>query len=118
MVSIFLINSYYTKVRKQQWREVAQSVINENHPEYIMFSYYAEHYNYYFKSLQYPGRVIYPGSVNYEAELNKTVGVWLLQGHDPGHGATNEEVGLIERQFELKKEVDFLDARARLYIRK
>lgn len=116
--TLFFVQDYYSTIRKEQWREVAEEVIKENRVSVVIFSYYAWHYNYYFKSKKSRYRVIHPSSVNYEEAIRTVDYIWLLQGHENNIGASREELALIERHFRRIKEFILLGARGTLYQKK
>jgi uncharacterized membrane protein len=116
--SIFFIKDYYKDIRKQQWREVAMEVIKAKKERSVIFSYYSWHYNYYFKSLKFDQRSVYPPDVNYQKELSKVDYVWLIQGNEDTLGATGEEIAMIEKDFVMEKRIKLINAGAVLYHRK
>jgi len=116
--TLFIDKNYYTLIKKQQWREVVKEVIKENKEPSVIFSYYSWHYNYYFKSFQSSKRSINPSTVNYPETIKGIDYVWLIQGHDPGIGATNEEIALLEKDFDVSKKIEYLGAGAILFKRK
>lgn len=95
ILTLFVGTDYYSTIKKEQLREVAKEVIEANEQPSVIFSYYAWHYNYYFKSLGSTKTVIHPESVKYETELSKVDHVWLIQCHEDNIGATNEQLNLI-----------------------
>lgn len=112
---LLFFSGYYSEVQKQEWKQVACEVIKQNKQNQVIFSYYADHFNYYFESLGYNGRATHPRKVNYQEALKGKKWVWLIQGHDAGFSATNEEIGLIERTFAVELEKEYYLARCRLY---
>lgn len=116
--TLFFVQDHYSEIEKEQWREVTKEVIKEKKSSVIILSYYAWHYNYYFKSLNSNYRVTHPSAINYEEAINKANYVWLLQGHEDNIGASREEVNIIEREFRQIKQVIFVGARGTLYERK
>lgn len=116
--SIFVIKDYYTKVRKQQWREVVKTIVREQSEPSVIFSYYSWHYNYYFKSLHTGKHSTYPLDVNYADELRKVNYVWLIQGHEGGLGARKEDLDLIYKDFDVYKKFEYYQAGAVLFKRK
>lgn len=117
ILNLFVGIHYYSTIKKEQLREVAKEVIEANEQPSVIFSYYAWHYNYYFKSLGSTQRVIHPESVKYETELSKVDHVWLIQCHEDNIGATNEQLNLIKKDFVQVKESIYTGARGVLFKR-
>jgi hypothetical protein len=93
-------------------------VIKAKKERSVIFSYYSWHYNYYFKSLKFDQRSVYPPDVNYQKELSKVDYVWLIQGNEDTLGATGEEIAMIEKDFVMEKRIKLINAGAVLYHRK
>ena len=117
ILNLFAGTHYYSAIKKEQLREVAKEVIEANEQPSVIFSYYAWHYNYYFKSLGSNQRVIHPESVKYETELSKVDHIWLIQCHEDNIGATNEQLNLIKKDFVQVKELIYMGARGVLFKR-
>lgn len=117
ITNLFVGTHYYSTINKEQLREVAKEVIEVNLQPSVIFSYYAWHYNYYFKSLGSIQRVIHPESVNYETELGRVDYVWLIQCHEDNIGATDEQLNLIKKDFIQVKESIYVGARGVLFKR-
>ncbi len=115
---LFFDLHYYDIPRKEQLREVVKEVIKDDKKPAVIFSYYAWHYNYYFKSLDSKDTVTHPLSVDYKAVLDRVDYVWLIQCHEDNIGATNEQLALIEQMFVPLKEIKFIGARGKLFTRR
>ncbi|MFM7856145.1 MAG: hypothetical protein ACKO96_30545, partial [Flammeovirgaceae bacterium] len=114
----FYQNEYYSKIQKEQWREVVKEVIKENKEPSIIFSYYSWHYNYYFRSLKSNKRSHHPQTVNYAQTIGSADYIWLIKGHERNIGASTQELDIIQKDFTLEKEIKFVDAQAALFVRK
>lgn len=83
LINFVFFNQYYTKITKEQWRELAHTVTVENHiTNYRIFSFWDQYYRYY---LQHEGSkqvAANPGKINFSTELQNEKGFWILTGHN------------------------------------
>jgi mannosyltransferase len=80
IINTMVVRSYYTRLEKDQFREVSQIVLLKNEPHYPIYSKLAWHFSYYFRN--YP---VIPKNIG-QADLSEVQKFWLLQSH-----ATEEE---------------------------
>lgn len=109
---------YYSRIRKEQLREVAKKVMEKPLEPVVVFSYYAWHYNYYFKTLGWSHRAVHPESVDYQRTLASVDYVWLIQCHEENVGATREQLALIHQDFNRLDSVKLVGAQGLLFKRK
>ncbi len=104
-INLFFIKEHYSKIQKQQLREVSQLIKTKNKSRYPMYSSFSWEYNFYFRDDQ--EKVIKFDSLqNNQKSLTK---FWLLQV-----GSPEGEVLKLKDQFTVVEQYSFFNANALL----
>lgn len=113
LFSLVVIEKYYTKIQKEDWRGLANDVIKTGARADVVVSRYAWYCNYYFKSLHSEFRTILPA--HFSIENQKPLGVWWLDGFDVRPAPDTVEVHLLKKGYLLTKTDSLFHARASYY---
>ena len=113
LFSLIVIEKYYTKIRKEDWRGMISTVIRESTPNDAFVSPHAWYCNYYFKIQNSGARAMPPAQW---IEINqKTEGLWWLDGFKVGPIPDDVKIKLIQSGYSLKKTDSSFRARATYY---
>jgi hypothetical protein len=115
-VNLVFVKEFYTRIVKNQFREVVQEVMKRN-TGVRMYSNQSWHYNFYFEYLRAPYRVTDNYEVNFEEALRGEQSVWVLHGHIT-QGVNEAQQQYLNENFVLKEQLLYQDAKALLYERK
>ena len=112
VINLIFMRKHYTRIEKQQFREVSNLVKQRNTDSTPVFSVYPWHYNYYFR--------LHPLDVN---DVNATdfshVGkFWLLQAEFFSPDEKTEIINRFQEEFEIAERHPFHKAEAVLLVRK
>jgi len=113
LFSLVVLEKYYTKIQKEDWRGLVKGVIKTATATDVSVSRHAWYCNYYFKSLHSEFRTIQPAQLNIENE--KPTGVWWLSGFDVRPTPDTVEVYLLKKGYLLKRTDSLFRARASYY---
>lgn len=80
LISLIFIEKYYTTVRKEDWRGLAELIIRDMKSDEIVVSRHAWYCNYYFKALKSNVRAIQEEEL--KDENLQTKGIWYADGFD------------------------------------
>jgi uncharacterized membrane protein len=124
LVNFAFFNQYYSKITKEQWREVARDVTAENKTkDYRIFSFWQKYYRFYLQDAGSVRKAEDPANLDFNSELSDDKGFWVLSGHggidifwQPVE-LSFEQKDYIRRNFILRKEIKYFDAAAQLYER-
>ncbi len=111
--SLVVIEKFYSKDRKEDWRGMATLVMQTSQPSDVVVSRHAWYCNYYFKSFQAPFRALLPGE--FSIENKKPSGVWYLDGFDVRPIPDDIEINLLQHGYILKKTDSLYKVRASYY---
>lgn len=113
LFSLIVIEKYYTKIRKEDWRGMISTVIRESTPGDVFMSPQAWYCNYYFKIQNSGARAMPPAQW---MEINqKTEGLWWLDGFKVGPIPDDVKNKLIQSGYSLKKTDSLFRAQASYY---
>jgi hypothetical protein len=120
-INLIFFNRYYTRLTKNQFREVSQEVIKRNTDHAKVFSDQAWHYGFYFRQYKAPDPLNDALGVDFEKALASEQQVWILRGHvlnEVEKGVDETQQKYLDEHFELKDQVIGQNAFAYLYQRK
>lgn len=113
LFSLIVIEKYYTKIRKEDWRGMISTVIKESTPGDAFVSPQAWYCNYYFKIQNSGASAIQPAQW---MEINqKPEGLWWLDGFKVGPIPDDVKNKLIQSGYSLKKTDSLFRTRAYYY---
>ena len=109
--NLFFFRNYYTRVKKDQWREASEIVINKNKSHFPIYSTVAWHFTFYFRNQ--------PEKINdlYSSDLSGTEKFWFLVAHLNEEEQDTQIRGL-EEGFKMTERYTFFGANAVLFERK
>ena len=112
LFSLVVIEKFYSKERKEDWKGMAMLVMQASGPTDVVVSRYAWYCNYYFKLFHAPFRALLPNEFSVE---NKPSGVWYLDGFDVNPLPHEVELNLLQHGYNLQKTDSLYKARASYY---
>jgi len=113
LFSLVVIEKYYVKILKEDWRGLVNDVIKSGSPTDVIVSRYEWYCNYYFKSLHSEFRARLPNQ--FKLEDQHRPGVWWLDGFDVLPTPDTAEVNLLKKGYLLRKTDTLYRARASYY---
>ncbi|MEM6261197.1 MAG: glycosyltransferase family 39 protein [Bacteroidota bacterium] len=122
-LNMVFFNRYYERVNKEQWRQAAQLVLQENGENYPVISFWAKYYQFYFDQFNGAETIIDPRDSTFEEVLETADGFWLMTAHQgkllKGNKAqmTVGQETLISEEFRVEKTHEFDGAAAYFYRR-
>jgi uncharacterized membrane protein len=123
-VDLFYAKHYYKYAFKQQWREVATFVANNNPGDFPISHQKEWYYKYYFGQLNYAANFI-PLTEDGLSEIKYSeppssftgYGVWVLQGHNEVSMIDNDLERVLQEEFAVTKDIKCVGAWGRLYFK-
>jgi multisubunit Na+/H+ antiporter MnhC subunit len=116
-INLVFFNRYYTRITKNQFREVSQEVIKKNVNRVKVYSDQAWHYGFYFSQYKAPYPLNDALGIDFQQALATEQQVWVLRGHIL-KGVDEAQQKYLDEHFELKDQIIRHDASAYLYARK
>jgi len=114
LFSLIVIEKYYAKIIKEDWRGLVTGVIQTANPTDVILSNYEWYCNYYFKSRHSEFRAVLPNRFNIEDQ--KPPRVWWLDGWRVSPTPDTVEIKLLKKGYLLKKTDRVFRAMASCYI--
>lgn len=116
-INFAFFNRYYTRITKNQFREVSQEVIERNNNCAKVYSDQAWHYGFYFSQYAASYMLNETLGVDFEKALANERQVWVLRGHIL-KGVDEVQQKYLDEHFRLRDHVTRHAASAYLYERK
>jgi len=111
--SLVIIEKYYTKSQKEDWRGMIKLVIEHSSANDQIVSGMSWYCNYYFKTYDSPLRAI--PAEQFNTENKKPPGVWWLDGFKLSPVPDAQELNLLQQGYFLKQTDSLFRARASYY---
>ena len=126
LTGLFVSKEYYTKIRKTQFRELTEFLVQDTTTEFpIINQRTAWQHQYYLDHYQYKGRVIIgQKDAMVDSILSKSnptydlAGFWIVGAHADETKLTDSSRAALATAYDLVKKKDFYDAWAELYVLK
>jgi uncharacterized membrane protein len=117
ILNLLFFNRYYTRITKNQFREITQEVLKRNTNHAKVYSDQAWHYGFYFNQYKAPYQLNETLGVNFNQALATERQVWVLRGHIL-KGVDETQQQYLDQHYDLIDQVVGHGAAAFLYQRK
>jgi uncharacterized membrane protein len=119
LINSIFVNSIYFRKPFEAWREVTEEIKKTGHLNEVAFTEYAWYFRYYFKVLDVRTHPYEPAFADFKGLTDQFNAVWVLrQTRYPDRGLLPEQETYLKEHFRLEKELTFIDANAKYYVRR